>query len=301
MIAGAGGLVMVVLRFLVLAATTGALGAWIFARFVVPGAAGDAAVAQRPRLVRMSGRVAMACTALIVLLAVPRLMAQAQSLSDPDDPLAAMMFSVLRTHWGWALVVQTAAAVTALVALWAATRAGGRWRVAEYAVITLAIVPSFMGHAIADSDRRVLSMLVDILHVAAAGGWVGTLALLTLAALRHRREADAPVLVTSLVVAFHPIAMVTAGTVFVTGLGTAWLRMGAPIGIADPTYSGLFVAKLLLVGVTGAIGAGHAKQAKKRGQKVAPASIGRTLLGETLLAVLVLVVTAILAGTAPIG
>ena len=108
MVAGAGGLVMIVLRFLVLAATTGALGAWIFARFVVPTAAGDAVAARRPQLTQVSGRVAMACTALIVLLAGPRLVAQAQSLSDPDDPLAAMMLSVLRTHWGWALAVQAA-------------------------------------------------------------------------------------------------------------------------------------------------------------------------------------------------
>ncbi|MHB1310846.1 MAG: CopD family protein [Gemmatimonadaceae bacterium] len=300
MITGAGGLMMIVLRFVVLTATVGALGAWIFARFVVP-AADDAVAAHRPRLARMGGRVAMTCTALIALLAVPRLVAQARSLMDPGDPLADMMLAVMRTHWGWALAVQAVAALVAFAALWPATRDGVRSRVAESSVITLAIVPAFMGHAIADPGHRVLSMAVDILHVAAAGGWVGTLALLTLAAWRHRREADASVLVASLIVAFHPIAMVTAGTVFVTGLGTAWLRMGAPAGIADPTYSGLFVAKLLLVGVTGAIGAGHAKQAKKRVRRVEPATIGRTLLGETLLAVLVLAVTAVLAGTAPIG
>lgn len=301
MIADAGGFLMVALRFVVLLATTGALGAWVFARFVVPAAVGDAVLARRARLAGMGGRVAMACTAVIALLAIPRLLTQAQALNDPGDPLVPGMLALLRTHWGWALVVQAMAALAALVALRAATSAGGRSRLAEYSVIVLAIVPAFMGHAIADPDRRLLSVLVDILHVAAAGGWVGTLALLTLAAWRHRKEADAPVLVASLIVAFHPIAMATAGTVFVTGLGTAWLRMGAPVGIADPTYSGLFVAKLLLVGVTGALGAGHAKQAKKRVQRVEPATIGRTLLGETLLAVLVLVVTAVLAGTAPIG
>jgi putative copper export protein len=250
---------------------------------------------------RMSGRVAMACAAVIVLLAVPRLMTQAQSLSDPGDPLAGMMLAVLGTRWGLALVVQAAAALAVLVAVWSASRSGSQSRVAEFAVMALAIIPAFMGHAIADPDRRVLSMLVDVVHVAAAGGWVGTLALLTIAAWRQRRAADAPVVTAALIVAFHPIAMVTAGAVFVTGLSTAWLRMGAPVGIADPTYSGLFVAKLLVVGITGALGAGHAKQAKRRALKVAPASIGRTLLGETLLAVLVLAVTAILAGTAPIG
>ena len=95
--------------------------------------------------------------------------------------------------------------------------------------------------------------------------------------------------------------MVAASTVFITGLVTAWLRMGAPVGIASSSYSGLFVAKLLLVGVVGAIGAGHAKLARRRQHLVDTASTSRTLLSETALAVIVLAITAVLAGTEPIA
>jgi len=55
------------------------------------------------------------------------------------------------------------------------------------------------------------------------------------------------------------------------------------------------------VGVTGAIGAGHSKQAKRRVQSVELRSISRSLVAESLLAVLVLAITAILAGTDPIA
>jgi putative copper export protein len=174
-------------------------------------------------------------------------------------------------------------------------------RVAEVCVAGLVVIPAFLGHAGATEDLRALSVLVDVVHLAAAGGWVGTLWLLTTAALRERRDADGPTLSAALIVAFHPVAMVAVGTVFVTGLFTAWLRMGVPVGIASSSYSGLFVAKLLLVGVTGAIGAGHSKLARRRVQSVDMGSIGRSLLTEILLAVLVLVVTAVLAGTDPIG
>jgi putative copper resistance protein D len=298
---GAGGFAMIALRFAVLTATMGALGAWLFGRFVVTAAVGEPAQRRRADLARFGGLVAMFSTAAVVLAAIPRVMVQAQSLADQGERLGDVMIAVLGTRWGWALCAQSAAALVALVALWRESHIGSRSRAADIAVVALAVVPAFMSHAVADPDHRLVSMLIDVVHVAAAGGWVGTLAVLTLASWRHRRDAEAPALIAALVVAFHPLALVAAPAVFVTGLGTAWLRMGAPVGIANPAYSGLFVAKLLIVGVTGVLGAGHSKQAKKRVQKVDVSGIGRTLLGETLLAVLVLAVTAILVGTAPLG
>ena len=56
-----------------------------------------------------------------------------------------------------------------------------------------------------------------------------------------------------------------------------------------------------LIALTAAFGAGHSKQARRRVQSVDMQSIGRSLLAECLLAVLVLVVTALLAGTDPIS
>jgi putative copper export protein len=301
MIDDAGGMLTVALRFVMLTATTGALGGWIFARFVLQAAVEKIGAAKEAELRALSGRIAAACTALIALTTPPRLVQQARAVSEAGDPLWPTIWNLLTTHWGVALIIQTTAALVATVALVRALGSRTRSRAAEGAVMLLAVGPAFLGHAFASESWTVVSVIVDIAHVASAGGWVGALAILTTVALRHRRHEDGPRLVASLIIAFHPVAMVCAATVISTGLATAWLRMGVPEGIANPTYSGLFVAKLLIVGVTAALGAGHSKKATKRVQTVEMTSIGRSLLGESLLAVLVLVVTAVLAGTAPIG
>ena len=276
----AGGTLTVALRFVALAATTGALGAWVFGRFVVgrlPAATTDR---QRHSLMHFSVRVAIWCSAVLMF---------------------AALIGLLRSPRNLALAAQAGAAAATGAALLFAPRRGEWPVIAEYCVAALAVIPAFLGHAVASQELRVVSVLVDVAHVAAAGAWVGALGLLTVTALRERQTVHGPALTAGLIVAFHPVAMVAAGTVFGTGLATAWLRMGAPVGIASSSYSGLFVAKLLLVGVTGALGAGHSKLATRRAPVVDMASLSRTLLAESLLAVFVLVVTAVLVGTPPIG
>lgn len=270
MIDAAGGLPAVYLRFLALAATTGMVGAWVFSHFVVARMTGAAAERHRLSLDALAVRAALWCTALLVLTAAPR-------------------------QWPQAVT----AAITG-VALLRGRRTPAWPLLATVGVALLAVMPSLLGHAAA-GELRVLSVLVNVAHVAAAGGWVGALGLVAVATLRARHAADGPAHSAALIVAFHPVAMIAASTVFVTGLFTAWLRMGVPAGIASSSYSGLFVAKLLLVGVTAALGAGHSKLARRRVLAVDVTSIGRSLLAETVLAVLVLVVTAVLAGTDAIG
>lgn len=301
MIDAAGGTLVVLLRFVALVATTGTLGAWVFGRFVAGRLAGDAGQRHRSSLLLLSARVGIWCSAALVLSAGLRLHAQAAAFTEPGEPLWPSAMAVLQSRWGWALAAQALVAAIACVALLWGSRTRGWPRVAEACMAGVAVVPAFLGHAGAAAEWRVVSVLIDILHVLAAGGWVGALTLLTAAVLIVRREAEAPAFSVALIVAFHPVAMVAAGTVFATGLAAAWLRMGVPVGIASSTYSGLFVAKLLVVGVTGALGAGHSKLATRRRQGVEVPSISRTLLLETLLAVLVLAITAVLAGTDPIG
>jgi len=301
MIDAAGGILVVTLRFLALAATIGTLGAWCFGRFVAGRLTGETGEIHRDALQNFSVRTAIWCAALLMLSAAPRLLAQAAAFTEPGDPLWSNVLLVLRTRWGWTLAAQAVTAAIALAALLFGRHRRAWPPLAEVSVAGLVVIPAFLGHAGSAGELRALSVLVDVVHLAAAGGWVGTLALLTTTVVRERREKDGAALAAALIVTFHPVAMVAAGTVFVTGLGTAWLRMGVPVGIASSSYSGLFVAKLLLVGVTGAIGAGHSKQARRRRQAVEVQRISRTLVAETLLAVLVLAVTAILAGTDPIA
>lgn len=299
MIESAGGLYAIALRGVALFGTLAIIGGWAFAQFVVARASGPTVDPYRASLANFSNRLAMAGAALLAALMVPRALVQASA--TPSDAIGVLVLQVFRSPWGIALVLQAVAAAMVYAGLRHAGTARMYARLTDAGIAVLLVAPAFLGHAAADPDRALASIIVNTLHVAAAGGWIGALLVLTLIARTLRAREDGGPLLAALIVSFHPLALASAGTVFVTGLATAWLRMGAPEGIANSTYSGLFVAKVVLVFVTGAIGAGHAKVAKKRVATVDRVAVARTLLGETLLAVLVLLVTAVLAGTVPIG
>lgn len=301
MIESAGGIAAIALRGAALFGTIAVIGGWAFAQFVVARAPGPAVDPYRASLAAFSNHLAMAGAALIAALLVPRAIVQALVSATPADPTGPPLLAVLRSPWGIALILQALAAAMVFAGLHSAGGSRLYTRLSDAGIAALLVAPAFLGHAAADPDRALASIIVDTLHVASAGGWIGALLVLTLVARQLRTRDDSGAMLAALIVAFHPMALVSAGVVFVTGLATAWLRMGAPDGIANSTYSGLFVIKVVLVFVTGAVGAGHAKLAKRRVTTVDRTVIARTLLGEALLAVLVLLVTAVLTGTAPIG
>ncbi|MBA4072885.1 MAG: hypothetical protein C0497_13755 [Gemmatimonas sp.] len=301
MIESAGGLFAIALRGASLLGTIAVIGGWVFSQFVVVRAAGPAVEPYRGSLAQFGNRLAMAGAALIAALMLPRALVQALAPATPTGPTGPLVLAVLQSAWGIALMLQALAAAMVFAGLRFANVSRRYTRLTEAGIAVLLVAPAFLGHAAADPDRALTSIIVNTLHVAAAGGWIGALLVLTLLARTLRSRDHGGPLLASLIVAFHPLALAGAGTVFATGLATAWLRMGAPEGIANATYSGLFVIKVVLVFVTGAVGASHAKLAKRRVATVDRAAIARTLLGEALLAVLVLLVTAVLTGTAPIA
>ena len=300
MIDAAGGFGAVALRFAALTATTAALGAWAFGRLVLPRLAASATPARTAELHGLANRIAVWATGILAIAAPTRLLLAPGDASRIAS-IAAVNSMGVRSLWGGVLVAQGIVAAVACAALLVGRARGGWPRFADACLSVLALLPPFLGHAWAAQELRGVSVLVDLVHLLSAAGWVGALGVLTVAVLGERDAMDGPTRSAELIVAFHPVAVVAAPAVFVTGLVAAWLRMGAPVGIASPTYSGLFVAKLLLVGVAGAVGAGHSKLASRRVRTVNVGLVRRSLLTECLVAVLVLVVTAVLTGTAPIG
>jgi putative copper resistance protein D len=298
MIDAAGGWFEITARFVFLTATTGVLGAWVFHRLVLPRVVDASGLTRDHALRSLADRAAVWGLGAIALSAGARLahrLASGTIVASSGDTNGW----VIDQHR--ALMLQIVVALMALAALLPRRPARAWPRIAEGALVVLAVTPAFLAHAGSAAQWRILSVAVDITHLVAAGGWVGALALVTWAAARVRRDARGPARIAALIAAFHPVAVIAAPVVFVTGLLTAWLRMGVPEGIAAPTYSGLFVAKLLLVGVTGYIGAGHSKLAMKRVATVPVEATWRSLLLECAFAVAVLAVTAVLVGTAPIA
>lgn len=298
MIDAAGGMLAIALRLMAYTATTGALGAWAFARLVLPRVTDAVHPADRSAWQVLVQRTALWCAVAVSISAVARYVLL-PAASGPDQSSVAFLFESVRQTLG--LRAQAiAAGMTALFLL--RSSATGRWPVvADIGVMAMGLLPPALSHAGSATELQLVAYAVDVVHGAAAGAWVGALALVTIIVHHTRRADDYVTPTTALFAAYHPVAVFAAPTVFLTGLVTAWLRMGVPEGIASPAYSGLFVVKVLLVGVTGYIGLGHSALATKRGVRVSPHDVTRTLFVECGFALAVLCVTAVLVGTPPIG
>lgn len=296
MIDSAGGWIAIALRLAAVTGTTLALGGWVFTRFVLPRIERTVDAQSLMPWQATATRAVVIGAFLVIASALLRLALPA-ALPDGLDPGARVQLQAL---WRTALLAQAGAA-TAAALTWGTAVGWGRapQLLRDAFVAALAVIAPALAHAGASAELRVIAVLVDVAHGLAAGAWVGALALVTVAVTRARGRENGAAQAAALFAAFHPVALIAAPTVFVTGLATAWLRMGAPEGIANSTYSGLFVAKLLLAGVVGYFGATHSKLVTKRAV-VTPEAVWRTLLGECAFALIVLIVTAVLLGTPPI-
>lgn len=224
--------------------------------------------------------------------------------------------AILHSSWGRVWHVQLAAALIACIAFALARRAGSvtrnmpAWIVAGLAVIILGASSSFSGHAMAAPQYRNVSVALDIVHVLAAGGWIGGLFALTVVgvpvALSIADEADAPgriPLVARLVNAFSPVALVLASVVILSGVIAAKLRLGLVASLFHSTYGTVLLVKLAFVLLV--IAGGAFNWLRMRAALSSPtgdSSVSRfrgSAWFELTAGILVIAVTAILVATQP--
>ncbi len=210
------------------------------------------------------------------------LMLAAQLQALEMAPTREMLAIVLgRTAWGrgWsvlALVASTGLVVSLLrAALWRRLAVG----------LVLAVVMGGIGHPAAD-ETVWLARTLDGLHVASVGVWIGALACLP-------RDLS-----TDRWARFSAVATVAAPLAVLTGLGQAWRRVGGLSALVWPAgdYLWLLAGKTALVLVVLGLGAAHRRHVR---QLDTPSD--RSVRIELVLGLLVLVVTAVLTGTAPPG
>jgi putative copper resistance protein D len=179
---------------------------------------------------------------------------QQEILAEPSHLVHLQMLAA-STEWGRAWLLQVACAVILAVAAWIGRRgANGPWAIAALAALGLAFSPGLGGHAAASTNARGLSIVADGLHVLGAAGWLGSLACLVIVGLPaavHATEGRWQA-VAAMVNAFSPIALGCAALVLLTGIVTAWLRLGAISPLWTSGYGRVLLVKVaLLVGVAG--------------------------------------------------
>ena len=149
-----------------------------------------------------------------------------------------------------------------------------------------------LGHAAADDEWPLASRLLDALHVAGVGAWIGGLVLMVLA------RAGTAVPSAGEWRAFSRIATVMAPVVLLSGVGSSWRRVGGTglTAILASDYGKLLLVKIALALTVMAMGF------TQRRRIAAGETPSRTVvLREVVLAAVVLAATAWMTGTEPPG
>jgi putative copper resistance protein D len=246
-------------------------------------------------------RFATWATALLVLALVARLVAQGYMVSEGGPLLIAPLLK--STYWGWGWLVGACAAVVIAVALVAGRGSRASWRGTAVGTMMLALSFSLTGHAISQPTNAALFVLLDMVHVMAAGGWLGTLlvvstiGLRTVAMLPSERRGHAA---AELINAFSTFALLCVSTLFVTGTITAWSHLPTVSALWKTEYGSALYRKLIFIGLTGLVGAYNWRVVKPK--LTSPGTIAvlrKSAAVEITIGVIVVILTAILVATSP--
>jgi putative copper export protein len=286
-------------RFIEFAALLAILGVIGFQHLVLPALAsrgvGTTEAFHRARRVGQMALPAYFVAAAVRLYAEWELM---RSVTGSAGALSQMRQIVTGTTWGWGWVAGVAGALVVLGG-WrlAAARRAGSTTLAAIGGLGMAVSPALSGHAAAASAVA-LNVALDASHVLMAGFWIGSLFIMLIAgvpALLRAPDGNADAAIAALVNSFHPVALVAAPFVVLSGVGSAWLRLGVPANILGSPYGQILLIKVMLVLCVAVLGVHNSARARRRlGAPEATRTFRVTAWAEVAIAAVVLVVTTIL-------
>jgi copper transport protein len=289
------------------------VGAVVFRLVVLRGferlVAGTGAPEVRTDLIDSARRLGQSALVLLLIAALSRLYEEADALLGPSErtgrPPWRML--VLDTSWGRGWLVGVIGIVIAAIgfAIARRSRSSAGWAIAALGAIGIVVAPALTGHAMATSPVP-LSVLLDILHVAAVCAWLGALLTLLLSAipfvrgLRAQSSLGSGQLVAALVRSFHPVALTCAAVVIVTGVIAAWLRLPTLSALWTSAYGRVLIVKLCLVALVVLFGAMNWRRILPAlGDDATARRLTRTASAELAIAALVLAATAVLVSISP--
>ena len=241
----------------------------------------------------------------LLVLALVRLASQAVVLSGSMQSIrfADVLGIVTGSTWGRGWIVFVVATIAILVlARSGRTAANSSWPRIAGACVVLAIASPFLGHP-ASTAYAPLAMSLDAVHVAAAGGWGGSILMLALVAVPRSSAVAGEERITvlrGLLRAFSPLALSCAFALLVTGVVEAGLQLGSVSALWNSDYGLALFRKLVFVALVAALGAWHWRFAQPRLRNERSVTALRWSIALDVVFLLgVLVLTAILTGTAP--
>lgn len=206
------------------------------------------------------------------------------------------------TIWGWGWLVGAAGTLLSAASLIFGHGRRAAWRATAVGTILLALSFSLTGHA-TSASKPVLYVMLDCIHVMAAGGWLGTL--LVVAAVGLRSVLALPVeqrghAASELINAFSTFALLCATTLLVTGFVAAWSHLPSVPALWQTHYGQALFRKLVVIAMTALVGAFNWRVIKPRLADAATIPLLRkSAAAELAIGLAVVILTAILVGTSP--
>jgi copper transport protein len=274
------------------------LGAVAFRSAVLPRT-GVLTAEERSTVAAETARHAALWSVTLLLASAAKLYLQNRMMSGTAAAdLAHMRSMSMETHWGAAWRLQFGAGVVALIAFaMASRRMAGGWFVAGVACVTLALSAALAGHAGAATSLRSFAIADDTLHIVGASAWLGSLFWMLSHVVRTHRTVDdrSATRVASLVTAFSPLALGSAAIVVLTGLASAWLRLGSVPALWSTSYGQVLIVKLFFLSGVTATGFYNWRFVQPSlGTAAGTARLRRSGTSELVIGLVVIVVTAVL-------
>ena len=286
------------LEFVALVTILGVVG---FHHLVLPALASRQVSTAEPydRARRLGQQVVVlyALAALVRLYSESRVIHGAEALNA--ELLRRMVF---QTTWGTGWMAGMIGALLVAVG-WrlAKHKRAGATIAATAGAVAVSISPPLSGHAAA-SSQVAASVALDAAHVATAGIWIGGLLVVLFAGIPAliRSGEGAHAAIAGMVHSFHPVALFCVPVVVLSGLGSAWLRLGSPAALFGSRYGLVLVVKLLLVLCLAALGMHNSVRARRRlGTAEATRDFRITAWSEVAIGAAVLAATTMLIITPP--
>ena len=234
---------------------------------------------------------------------------QLRDFRDPLVPWGEDASLLLATDWGLSWRLTATGAVLALLAfLFAASDGRGSdlrrasWIVASALAGAMCAFPAFTGHAAGTEGLRWLSIPADILHVLAAGSWIGGLFFVLVAELRERRRTGrGNALLAEVLPLFSQVALIAGAVLIGTGALASWLHVASLDAMVSTRYGRILLTKIGLVLVVLVLGAVNWRVLTPRLWGVGGARpLRRNAIRELTVAHLVILVAALLVRTSPL-
>jgi putative copper export protein len=283
----------------------GTLGSLTARWILIPRATTDGSTEEMTDFLRdTAAKIGLAAAVLLPVAMGLVFYRQLREFRDPFVPWtedAALLLSA--TQWGstW----RTAAVVSVLAAIvmgFARARIRAGWILATPLALALASFPALTGHASGTEGLRLLTVTADSLHVIAGGCWVGGLAFVLAAERGWRGYDPSRTLLPVLVPVFSGVAVISVALLVVTGSLASWVHVTHLGALLSTGYGRLLLVKLGLVAAVMGLGAMNWKRLTPQlGTEAGQDRLRRAATIELVVAQVVLVVTALLVRTSPMG